>query len=438
MRAKIDLLIKNVIVLPVVPKGLVIERGYIAVSGNRIVDIGSMERMPNLAAEDVLDCKGACALPGLINTHTHAPMTLLRGVGDGLPLNKWLEEEIWPREMRLTEEDVYWGSMLACLEMIRSGTTCFVDMYFMEDSVAKAALNSGLRAFLSYGMIDLGMEEKREKEIKITKEFVDRWHGAGNGLINCMIGPHAPYTCSRELLMTSKEIADEKGLMINIHLSETREEVEKIKKETGMRPIEYLDSLGLLGPNLLAVHCVWVSQEEIRMLAERGASVSHCPSSNSKLGSGIAPIKEMMSEGVNVSIGTDGSASNDDLDMFEEMRLTCFLQRARLMDPTAIRARDVIEMATIRAARSLGLEKQVGSLERGKLADIIIVDLNTPRTTPLNDIASNLVFSASAANVRTVIVNGRILMRDGRVLSIDENRVLREASSRRLRLNQQD
>jgi len=430
MRREVDLLIKNATILPIVPRGLVIERGFIAVSDGRIDDLGPMEKMPSLAAREVLNGEGMCALPGLINTHTHAPMTLLRGVGDGLPLDKWLREAIWPIEAKLTEEDIYWGAMLACLEMIKSGTTCFVDMYLKEGAVARAVLDSGLRAFLSYGMIDIGHEEKREQELRISREFVKEWHGRGEGRIRCMVGPHAPYTCSKELLLASKDLADEMNLMLNIHLSETKEEVKKIRKITGMRPARYLDSLNFLGPNVIAAHCIWLSDEEINILAKRRVSVSHCPSSNAKLGSGIAPIRELFSRGVNVSIGTDGCASNDDLDMFEEMRLACFLQRVRLLDPTAIKAKDVIEMATINASRALKMEKEVGSIERGKKADIILVDLNVPRLTPLNDLIPNLVFSASASHVKCVIVDGRILMKEGIVLSIDEERVLKEAKLR--------
>ncbi len=430
MRREIDLLIENVMILPVVPKGSVIKNGFIAISDGRIKDFGRMEERPNFNAEEVLNGKGMCALPGLINTHTHAPMTLLRGIGDALPLNKWLEEAIWPREAKLTAEDIYWGTMLACLEMIRSGTTCFVDMYLEEDAVARAVLDSGLRAFLSYGMIDLGSEDKREKELRITEGFVRRWHGAGEGRIRCMIAPHATYTCSKELLLASKALADEMNLMLNIHLSETKSEVKKVKELTGMRPVEYLESLRFLSPNVLAAHCVWLSDEEMKILAKRGVSVSHCPSSNAKLGSGIAPVKELISEGVNVSIGTDGCASNDDLDMFEEMRLTCFLQRARLLDPTAIRALDVIEMATINAARAIGMEDEIGSIERGKRADIILVSLKAPRLVPLNDLVSNLVFSSSGNDISTVIVDGKILMKERKVLSMDEEEVLKEASSR--------
>ncbi|RLG53630.1 MAG: N-ethylammeline chlorohydrolase [Thermoproteota archaeon] len=432
MRQEVDLLIKNVMILPVVPKGSVIRNGFIAISDGKIKDFGPMEKMSNLVGKEVLSGKGMCALPGLINTHTHAPMTLLRGVGDGLPLDKWLKEAIWPREAKLSEEDIYWGTMLACLEMIMSGTTCFVDMYLKEDGVAKAVLDSGLRAFLSYGMIDLGSEEKREQELKITRDFVKRWHGAGEGRIRCMIAPHAPYTCSKELLLASKAMADEMKIMLNIHLSETKTEVQKIKELTGMRPVEYLESLNFLGPNVLAAHCVWLSNEEIRLLAKRGVSVSHCPSSNAKLGSGIAPVKELISEGANVTIGTDGCASNDDLDMFEEMRLACFLQRVRLLDPTAMKALDALEMATINAAHALKIEKEIGSIEKGKKADIILVNLDVPRLVPLNDLVSNLVFSASGNNVKSVIVNGRLLMKNGKVLSMEEDRVLKEACSRLL------
>ncbi len=428
MRQEVDLLIKNTMILPVVPRGLVIKRGFIAIYDGKIEDFGPMEKMPNFIAKEVLIRERTCALPGLINTHTHAPMTLLRGVGDGLSLDRWLKEAIWPREARLTEEDIYWGAMLACLEMIRSGTTCFVDMYLREDAVARAVLDAGLRAFLSYGMIDLASEEKREQELRITREFVEKWHGASGGRIRCMIAPHAPYTCSKELLLASKAMADEMNVMLNIHLSETKAEVQKIKELVGMRPVEYLNSLRFLGPNVLAAHCVWLTDEEIRTLAQTGVSVSHCPSSNAKLGSGIAPVKELISKGVNVSIGTDGCASNDDLDMFEEMRLACFLQRVRLLDPTAIKALDAIEMATIKAAYALKMEKEIGSIEKGKRADIILVNLNTPRLSPLNDVVSNLVFSASGNNVNDVIINGRLLMKNRKILRVDEEKVLKKAS----------
>jgi len=432
MKQEVDLLIKDVLILPIVPKGLVIKKGFIAISEGRIVDFGPMEKASDFIGREILKGKGLCALPGLINTHTHAPMTLLRGVGDGLPLDKWLNEEIWPREAKLTEEDIYWGTMLACLEMIRSGTTCFVDMYLKEDSVAKAVLDSGLRAFLSYGMIDLGQKSKKEEELRITKDFVMKWHGTGNGRIKCMIAPHAPYTCSQELLLDSKVLAKEMGLMLNIHLSETREEVRIVKRLTGRRPVEYLDFIGFLGPEVLAAHCVWLSDEEIRILAKKGVSVSHCPSSNSKLGSGIAPVREMLSYGVNVSIGTDGCASNDDMDMFEEMRLACFLQRARLLDPTVLNAVDAIEMATINAAYAIGMMDEIGSIQRGKRADLILIVLNIPKMVPLNDLITNIVFSASGNSVRYVIVNGKILMKEGRVTSVNQETVIREVMRRKI------
>ena len=416
--------------MPVEPPGVVIERGYVAVSEGRIVGVGRVESMPTYSAEEVIDARGMAALPGLINAHTHVPMTVLRGIAQDKPLKEWLQE-IWEFEAKMGREEVLAGARLGVLEMMLSGTTTFADMYFHEDAVAQAVLEAGIRAVLSYGMIDMRDwvrdETKTEEELKGAERFFSEWHMAEEGRIRVSLGPHATYTCSAELLKRSAEAARSRGLILHTHLSETREEVEEVRRRIGLSPPEYLEELGVLDSNVLAAHGVWLEEGEIDVLARRGASVVHCPASNLKLASGIAPVPEMLRRGVNVALGTDGPASNDTLDMFREMRLAAILHRGASLDPTALKAWDVLRMATINGAKALGLESEVGSLEVGKRADLILVDLRRPHLATSKDIVSSLVFSASGADVDTVIVDGRVVVRRGEPTTLDRQEVVARA-----------
>ncbi len=417
--------------IPMDPPGVVIRDGYVAVEGGRIVSVGRRSSMPPISAEEVVDGRGRVALPGLVNAHTHVAMTLLRGLAPDRPLDEWLRE-VWRAEAEMGPDEVLAGARLGIMEMLLSGTTTFSDMYFHEESVAEAALESGIRAVLSYGMIDApGWErdpDKTDRELREAIRFMEEWHMAAGGRIRAAVGPHAPYTCSEHLLRASADLARSRGLRLHIHLSETRREVEEVVERVGRRPPSYLDSLGFLGPNVMAAHGVWLDREEISLLASRGVSVVHCPASNLKLASGIAPVAEMLREGVNVALGTDGPASNDSLDMFREMRLAALLQRGARLDSRALTSWDALRMATVNGARALGLDGEIGTLETGKRADVILVDLRRPHLSTHSDLASALVFSATGSDVDTVIVDGRVVVRAGRVTTMDESQVVEGAS----------
>jgi 5-methylthioadenosine/S-adenosylhomocysteine deaminase len=390
----------------------------IAVEGGKIAAVG--EVVGN--ADTVIDAKGKLVMPGLVNAHTHLSMSLLRGYAEDLPLKRWLEEKIWPVERKLKPEHVYAGALLGCLEMIKSGTTCFSDMYFYMEEVAKAVRESGLRCSLSYGVIELGDRERRKIELKKAIQLLQE----RDSRIRVMFGPHAPYTCSDECLLEVKELAERHKVGIHIHLSETEEEVRESIKKTGKPPISHLEEIGFLGPRVVAAHCVHVSTEEIKSLARHGVKVVHNPASNLKLSSGLAPVREMLDAGVEVALGTDGPASNNSLDMFREMRLCSLLQKLRTRDPACIRAEEVLRMATVTAARAAGWE-EVGTIEPGKKADIILVNLNSPHLTPLPSVISNIIYSAIGSDVDTMIVDGKVLMQGRRVLTLDEERVMEKA-----------
>ncbi len=415
----VDISIKNGRILT--PKGFV--EGSLLIEDGIITSIGEKE-----GAEHVIDAKGNIVMPGLINAHTHLGMTLFRGYADDLPLKEWLTEHIWPIEAKLTEDDVYAGTLLGCLEMIKSGTTAFADMYIRMNGAAKAVEESGLRGVLSYGMIELGDEERGEKELKIGKEFVKKWNGTSNGRITAMYGPHAPNTCSSEFLMYVREHADEDKVGIHIHASETKAEVEQIKAQCGMSSVKLLDSLNFLGPDVLAAHCIWLSPEDIQILKKKDVKIAHNPTSNMKLASGIAPVPELLEAGITVGLGTDGCASNNTLDMFYEMKMAALLNKVRKLDPTTIPAPKAVEMATVNGARSVGLD--TGVIAEGKKADIIIVDMNKPHLTPRHDLISHLVYCTKGSDVSTTIVDGKILMENYQVKIFDEAEVMARAEER--------
>ncbi len=405
-----------------------IEGGYILIEDNRIDYVGREEQK----ADHIINAKGCAVMPGLVNAHTHAAMTLFRGYADDMPLQQWLEEHIWPVESHLTDDDVYTGTMLACLEMIRSGTTAFADMYFHMDQAARAVEKSGIRASLSYGMIELFDEAKAVTELQEGGRFVRQWNNAADGRITTMYGPHAPNTCSREFLSKVKEQAVEDNARIHIHMLETEAELNQMKEQYGMCSVNMLDEIGFLGPDVLAAHCIWLSAGDMDIMAEKNVNAVHCPVSNMKLASGIAPVPELLSRGVNVALGTDGCASNNSLDMFGEMKTAALLHKVNAMDPTAMPAGEVLKMGTSNGAKALGIP--AGILKQDMAADIIIVDMQTPGLTPVHEPISHLIYAARGPDVKTTIVNGQVLMEDGIVLSIDQEKVIEQASSAAKRL----
>ena len=417
-----DIIIKNGYILTMDPAQDDIKRGVVVIEDGIITQVSEST---DETADTVIDAKGGVVMPGLVNTHTHAGMTLFRGYADDLTLSDWLENHIWPAEAQLTDNDLYIGTKLACLEMIRSGTTAFVDMYIHVDRVARAVEESGMRAALSYGMIDLGDETRAESELKEGRRFVKEWNGRADGRITTMYGPHAPNTCSREFLMKVKEQAKQDNAKIHIHVLETEAELNQMKEQFGMCSVNMLDEIDFLDNDVIAAHCVWLSDGDMDILNERGVNVSHNPVSNMKLASGIAPVPKMLARGVNISLGTDGCASNNNLNMFEEMKTAALLHKVDTSDPTVLPAQQVLEMATINGARAMGINS--GMLKVGCMADVIIVDMDKPHLTPRYNVASHLVYSASGADVRTTIVNGKVLMDDYKVLSMDEQTVMEKA-----------
>ncbi|MGB9857926.1 MAG: amidohydrolase [Dictyoglomaceae bacterium] len=420
-----NILIKNISLLK---DEEVISEINILIKNDRIEYIG--KEVPK-DFDYVINGKDKIVMPGLVNTHTHLAMTLFRGFADDLPLKEWLETKIWPYEARLTAEDVYWGSLLGALEMIKSGTIAFADMYFYMDEVAKVVEESGLKANLSWGMIaTLGDEDKRLKE---SLNFAERWHKSCNGRILVSLAPHAPYTCPPKFLEKVIDKAIQYNLGIHTHLAETEGEVKEIKERYGETPIRLMEKIGLFNVPTISAHCVFVDSEEIDILAERKVGVAHNPQSNLKLASGIAPLKEMIKKGVKVGLGTDGPSSNNNLDMWEEIRLSAILHKGCTKDPTAIPAVLALKMATKNGMEILGWTDS-GSIEVGKKADLILIDFKKPHFFPRFNLISHLVYSANSSDVDTVIVDGKILMEKREVKTLDEERIIFETEKRAFEL----
>jgi 5-methylthioadenosine/S-adenosylhomocysteine deaminase len=391
---------------------------HVYIEGNLIKEIGQ-----KLEAEYVIDGCNKAIIPGLVNSHTHAAMSLFRGYADDTELHEWLQEKIWPVESRLTAEDVYWGTRLACLEMIKSGTTCFNDMYWHAEAVAKAVYESGIRGIISHVFIDRFNPERSKEQIRYTKRVIRRIKEFVDNRIIPALGPHAIYTVSRESLEWIKEYADKNQLLIHFHLAETEKEIKDCIKQHGKHPVPYLEDIGFLSENLIACHCVWLNQKDINTLARYNVKIVHCPTSNMKLAIGnvlnYSGMKKLM-----VSLGTDGCASNNNLDMFEEMKFATLLQKYHTKNQTIMPAHDVFNMATINGAKTLGIN--AGIIEPGKLADIVLIDLKEPELTPNHNLVSNLVYSANGSCVDTVICNGKILMQNKKIK--DEAKILEKAN----------
>jgi 5-methylthioadenosine/S-adenosylhomocysteine deaminase len=401
----------------------------VLIRDGKIEEIGKGLRSP---ADVEVDGEGKIVLPGLINTHTHLSMVLFRGYADDMQLQDWLQKKIWPLEVRLTGEACYQGALLGCAEMIMSGTTTFMDMYFHLEDVARAVDESGLRAFLSYGIIDLFDPAKAKAEQEKSRQLFEFFRNLGSSRIRYALGPHAPYTCSAETLLWAKEFAEKNGLIFHIHIAETRKEQADSQQQHGARVVEYLNKIGALCNRMLAAHCVWLTKSEVDLLAKAGVSVAHCPVSNMKLASGgVAPLPEMFERGVTVGLGTDGAASNNSLDMFETMKVCALLHKAQRWDPTVLNAQKVLDLATVEGARALGIADEVGSIEVGKKADIIILDGKMPNMNPVHGketIVSDLVYSASAANVNTTIVDGKVLMQNRQLRTMNLEQIIQSVS----------
>lgn len=420
----VDLLIFNGTVLTMDPPGTRIKNGAVAVRGDRITWVGPAAETPICPAARQLDARGGIILPGLVNTHTHAAMTLFRGIADDLPLMTWLNDHIFPAEAKLTEEKVYWGALLACAEMILSGTTCFCDMYLFEGAVARAARDAGMRAVVGEVLFDFPSPHygSLDQGFSYTAGLAEKWKG--DPLVSIAVEPHSPYLCAPSLLRRAHQLATDLNLPLVIHVSETRNEVEEIQKRYGMTPVEHLGALGVLSPRLLACHCVVLSEKDKALLKAHDVKVAHNPESNMKLASGIAPVPDLLDRGICVGLGTDGCASNNNLDMFREMDTAAKLHKVHTLDPTAMDAGKTLRMATIEGARALGLERVTGSLTPGKKADIIVIDTRKPHLVPLYRPESHLVYAVSGSDVSHSVINGKVVMENRNLMTLDVEAIM--------------
>jgi 5-methylthioadenosine/S-adenosylhomocysteine deaminase len=392
----------------------------IAIEDGKIKKIsGNSKDFQNQKFDRTLDGNNKLALPGFVNAHTHLAMVLLRGYSDDRTLQRWLEDDIWPAERKLTEEDVYWASLLGIAEMLRSGTTAFSDMYFFMGAVAQAVKESGMRALLSYGIIAPQPGEKMQKELEVTEKFLKDWHKKADGRIAIAVGPHAPYTCCNEVWQDAKALALRYNTLIHTHLQETQAEVNDSIRQYNKSPTERLEALGVFEVPTLVAHGVHLSDTDVQTLVRRGVGLAHCPTSNLKLGSGIAPVKRYVDMGLRVGIGTDGAASNNNVDMLEELRLAALL--AKLEDPTALPAAQALKMATIEGAEALSMNS-VGRLAEGYEADLVLWDMRSAHWQPGHNPVSDLVYSALSSDVETVIIAGQIVMKDREILAFDEEK----------------
>ncbi|MBU2228358.1 MAG: amidohydrolase [Proteobacteria bacterium] len=408
----------------------VIPEGAVAVDGEQIVAAGPLadirERFLGRSRIVVPD---SLIMPGLINGHTHAAMTCFRGIADDMELMEWLNGYIFPAEARnVNPELVYWGSLLACAEMIRSGTTTFCDMYIFEEEAARAAKAAGMRCLIGEGLFDFPSPNAKTpaEGIACARGLLERW--AGDPLVHILVAPHSLYTCSPSVLKEAKALADEYRVPYAVHLLENRAEKDQLREKFGKSALRFLEEIGWLTDRLIAFHCVCMEEEDIRLFADHGCRVVHNPESNMKLASGVAPIAAMIAGGIAVGLGTDGCASNNNLDMFQEMDTAAKLGKVALLDPTAMSARTVLRMATCEGARVLGMGGDVGSLLPEKRADIVIIGLDKPHLTPLYNEYSHLVYAVNGADVDTVLINGRVVMRERKLLTIDEGEVMRRVT----------
>ncbi|MCF8111218.1 MAG: amidohydrolase [Desulfobacteraceae bacterium] len=421
-----DLLIVNGTVVTMDEDDRVIENGAVAVADDTIESVGSAGKVNPKNAARVIDANGGIIMPGLVNTHTHASMTCFRGLADDMELMTWLNDYIFPAEAKLTRDRVYTGALLACAEMTLSGTTCFSDMYLFEDAVAEAADKAGMRAVVGEVLYDFDSPNYGpiEKGFEYTEYLIEKWRE--HPLVNIAIEPHSPYLCAPDLLKRAADLSERHNIPMIVHVAETWKEVETTKERYGLSPVAHMANIGVLSPRLVACHCVALDKNDIRLVADHDVKVSHNPESNMKLASGIAPVPEMLEAGICVGLGTDGPTSNNNLDMFMEMDAAAKIHKAATLDPTVMDAVKVLRMATIDAARTLGIDDQIGSLEQGKKADIIVIDTNKPHLIPMYNVFSHLVYSACGNDVTTVIINGMPVMTDRQLTMFDLNRAIKD------------
>ncbi|MEE4178017.1 MAG: amidohydrolase [Bacteroides sp.] len=420
-----DFLIINGLIVTMDAKYRILDGGALAVKDGEIVALGTTAELQNTyEATQVIDATGKLVMPGLINTHTHSPMTIFRGYADDLHLKEWLYDHIFPIEAEFVNpENVRTGTRLAIAEMLLSGTTTFNDMYYYVDEMATVVDQVGIRAVLTESLIDFSVPNSPSPEhaLAVTEKLINKWNV--HPLITIGISAHAPYTTSPEVIKKGKDLSDKYQLPFNIHISETRGEFDMIQKEYGMTPVRFLDEAGVLGPNVVAAHCVHVTPEDIEIFAKRGVGVAHNPQCNMKLASGVAPVPEFLKAGVKVGIGTDGVASNNDLDLFDEVRSAAFIHKLNSNDPTVLDAQTAIGLATMGGARVLGMEHLIGSLETGKRADIIILDMDQPHAHPVYNIYSLIVYSIRGSDVETVLVDGKLMVHNRKLVTLDLDRL---------------
>ncbi|HEX8723341.1 MAG TPA: amidohydrolase [Pyrinomonadaceae bacterium] len=434
---RVDLIVSGGTVVTMDAGRRVVEDGAVAVADGRIVAVGKRaDVLRAYAAREVIDARGRAVIPGLVNGHTHVPMSLFRGIADDLDLNEWLTKYIFPAEAKnVTEEFVRAGTQLGLAEMIRSGTTTYCDMYYFEDAIAEETERAGVRGLLGETVIDFPVPDNKTwaDAMRYTERFVARWKG--NRLITAAVAPHAPYTVSEAHLREVRSFSDRTGAPVVTHVAETRKEVEDISRDHGARPVEYLARIGFLSPRTVAAHTVHVTEGEINLLKQSGVGCVHNPESNMKLASGVAPVPQMLRAGVALGLGTDGAASNNDLDMWEAMDYAAKLHKVATFDPKVVTAEEALMLATVGGARALHMEADIGSLEEGKRADLVVVDLDALHQTPRYSIYSHLVYATKAGDVRTVVVEGRVVMRDRRLLTLDEPLIKRRARAIRERIS---
>ena len=421
----VDLLLAGGIVVTMDARHTVFNPGAVAVRGNAIVAVGPRDQISAAyRAARTIDASNALVMPGLVNGHTHLPMTMFRGLADDLPLDVWLQQYIWPSEREfLSADHTRWGTLLGAAEMLRGGVTTFCDMYFYEDDVAAAAHDAGLRGIVAQGFLDFPTPQGLdvEQNVAYAEQLIARWQG--NSRIIPAIAPHALYTVSPPLLERLHALAAQHDVPLVIHLAETKNEGQQIAAKYGASPVRALAKLGMLEPRLIAAHCVWVDAEEQALLARGRVGVVHCPRSNLKLADGVAPVPDMLAAGVRLGLGTDGAASNNKIDLFAEVDSAALIHKAVRLDPLAVPAAAAVEMATIGGARALGLDALIGSLEAGKRADVILLDLDEDNLVPLYNPLSHLAYAARSADVRTVLVDGQIVLEDRKLLTMDEAEV---------------
>ena len=426
----VDLIVSGGMVVTMDGARTILHEGSVAIKGDAIAAVGPRAEVEGrYHGAKIIDGRGMLVLPGFINGHVHVPMTLFRGLHDDVTLHDWLYKYIFPAEAKnVNEEFVRWGTRLAAAEQIRSGVTTFADMYYFEDAVAEETKAAGMRGLLGETFIDFPAPDNKTNAAMLayTEKFLQKWQG--DPLIHAAPAPHSIYTCSKKTLQDAAALAKKYHAPLLMHVAEMKKEWEDSEKQNGASPVQYLEKIGVLGPDLVAAHCIFVDEADRKLLAERQVGCVHNPSSNMMLASGVAPVPEMRAAGVAVGLGTDGPAgSNNDLDLMEEIDLAAKLAKISKMDPLALNAKAVVEMATIDGARALHMEKEIGSLEAGKKADVILIGLDEPNAVPMYDVYAQIAYSLKASDVQTVIIGGRVVMLDHKLLTIDEPRVLEKA-----------